>query len=115
MESFTLRPDTVTHTELHLNIVAGLGNYHFGVVKGLLDRGCLPRIISGTSAGAVVAAMACTRTDEELKVVLNAETLAKQMDCFSDSWATVARRYWRTGVMFDYKVNAAGPNGVMRW
>lgn len=40
-----------------------MGNYHFGAVKALLDAGLLPDIISGTSAGSVMRALLCTRTD----------------------------------------------------
>ena len=48
---------------------ATLGIYHYGVLKALLSEGLLPAVISGTSAGAVVAAMACCRTDDELQRV----------------------------------------------
>ena len=41
---------------------------HFGVIKAFLEEGLLPRVISGTSAGGLAAALACTRTDEELEV-----------------------------------------------
>lgn len=44
--------------------------YHLGVVKTLFEHGLLPRIISGASVGAVVAALVCVRTDEELPVSL---------------------------------------------
>ena len=43
-----------------------LGNYHFGAVRALLETGLLPHIISGTSAGGVIGAMLCTRTNEKL-------------------------------------------------
>jgi TAG lipase/steryl ester hydrolase/phospholipase A2/LPA acyltransferase len=44
-----------------------LGFYHLGVVKTLLDEGLLPRVISGSSAGSLVAGVVGTHTDEELK------------------------------------------------
>ncbi|MEM9254636.1 MAG: DUF3336 domain-containing protein [Pseudomonadota bacterium] len=44
-----------------------LGFYHLGVVKTLLDEGMLPRVISGSSAGAMVAGVLGTHTDEELE------------------------------------------------
>ncbi|MDX1733625.1 MAG: DUF3336 domain-containing protein, partial [Halioglobus sp.] len=44
-----------------------LGFYHLGVVKTLLDQGLLPRVISGSSAGALVAGALGTHTDEELE------------------------------------------------
>jgi hypothetical protein len=38
-----------------------MGHYHWGVVHALLHEDLLPNIISGTSAGAVVASFICTR------------------------------------------------------
>lgn len=37
---------------------ASFGYYHFGVVRALLDTGLLPRVITGTSAGAIGASAA---------------------------------------------------------
>ncbi|CAA0101510.1 Uncharacterised protein [Halioglobus japonicus] len=44
-----------------------LGFYHLGVVKTLLDQGLLPRVISGSSAGSLVAGTLGTHTDKELE------------------------------------------------
>ena len=44
-----------------------LGFYHMGVVKTLLSEDLLPRVISGSSAGSLVAAAIGTHTDEELE------------------------------------------------
>ncbi|MEZ5504006.1 MAG: patatin-like phospholipase family protein [Halioglobus sp.] len=44
-----------------------LGFYHLGVVRTLLDQGLLPRVISGSSAGALVAGVLGTHTDRELE------------------------------------------------
>ena len=44
-----------------------LGFYHLGVVKALLDQGLLPRVISGSSAGSLVAGVLGTHTDKELE------------------------------------------------
>ena len=44
-----------------------LGFYHLGVVKTLLDEGLLPRVISGSSAGSIVAGALGTHTDHELE------------------------------------------------
>ncbi len=46
---------------------AVLGFYHLGVVKTLLDEGLLPRVISGSSAGSIVAGALATHTDKELE------------------------------------------------
>ncbi len=44
-----------------------LGFYHLGVVKTLLEQGLLPRVISGSSAGSLVAGVLGTHTDNELE------------------------------------------------
>ena len=49
------------NTALCLSGGAGMGHYHWGVVHALLHEDLLPNIISGTSAGAVVASFICTR------------------------------------------------------
>lgn len=57
-------------TALCLSGGASFAWYHFGVVKALLDASLLPKVITGTSGGALVAALVATRTDEELKSLL---------------------------------------------
>eukprot|EP00162_Nutomonas_longa_P014866 comp22121_c0_seq1/m.51575 comp22121_c0_seq1/g.51575 ORF comp22121_c0_seq1/g.51575 comp22121_c0_seq1/m.51575 type:complete len:545 (-) comp22121_c0_seq1:37-1671(-) len=43
-----------------------LGMYHLGVIKALFEAKLLPRVISGSSVGALVAGLLATATDEEL-------------------------------------------------
>lgn len=74
--------------------------YHFGVVKAHLDADLLPTVITGTSGGALVAALVCTRTDEELKKLLVPELANKITACQDDTWTWV-RRWWNTGARFD--------------
>ncbi|KAK6205341.1 acyl transferase/acyl hydrolase/lysophospholipase [Scheffersomyces amazonensis] len=73
---------------------------HFGIVKALLDNDLLPSIISGTSGGGLVAALACTRTDEELKKLLVPE-LARKITACEDPWWVWIPRFWKTGARFD--------------
>ncbi|MBP7281617.1 MAG: DUF3336 domain-containing protein [Leptospiraceae bacterium] len=54
------------NTALILSGGASFGIYHLGVVKALHEQNLLPRIIAGSSMGAIVAAAACSKTDEEL-------------------------------------------------
>ncbi|KAI9713701.1 MAG: hypothetical protein M1828_001390 [Chrysothrix sp. TS-e1954] len=42
------------------------GMNHIGVLKSLWEAKLLPRIISGASAGSIVCAVLCTRTDDEM-------------------------------------------------
>jgi TAG lipase/steryl ester hydrolase/phospholipase A2/LPA acyltransferase len=51
--------------------------FHVGVVKALSEQGLLPNIISGASGGSIVGSLVCTRTDKELKKLLNPEYFAK--------------------------------------
>jgi predicted acylesterase/phospholipase RssA len=52
---------------------AGLGFFHCGVVKSLNEHHLLPQVISGASAGSIIAAIVGTRTNDELGACLNAE------------------------------------------
>ena len=73
---------------------------HFGVVKAFLDQDLLPRVISGTSAGGLVAALICTRTDAELKELLVPE-LAHRITACEDPFNVWFKRFWTTGARFD--------------
>ncbi len=88
-------------TALCLSGGAMMGCYHFGSVQALLQTGLLPHIISGTSAGSVIGAMICTRTDEELENDLKPEVLTPKMSIFASSWMDRWTRWWKYGTMFD--------------
>ncbi|KAL4739755.1 patatin-like phospholipase domain-containing protein [Aspergillus similis] len=87
-------------TALCLSGGATFAYYHFGVVRALLDNEVLPSIITGTSGGALVAALVGTRTDEELKQLL-VPALAHKIKACSEGFTTWGRRWWRTGARFD--------------
>lgn len=70
------------------------------MIKALLDTDNLPEIITGTSGGALVAALVATRTDEELKKLL-VPALAFRIRACQDGIATWTQRWWRTGARFD--------------
>ena len=40
-------------------------------MQALVDERRLPAVICGASAGAVVAAVACTRSDDELRTIMH--------------------------------------------
>lgn len=87
-------------TALCLSGGATFAYYHFGVAKALLDADILPEIITGTSGGALVAALLATRTDEELKLLLVPALSCRIKACSESAWIW-ARRWWRTGARFD--------------
>ena len=50
-----------------------LGLYHTGVCKALFEAGVMPGVISGASAGAIIASIFCTKTDDELSNLIEHE------------------------------------------
>lgn len=62
-------------TALMLSGGAALGLFHIGVCKTLWEEGLLPKVISGSSAGAIIAGVLGTHNDAELKEKLTPESL----------------------------------------
>lgn len=50
---------------------ATFGMNHIGVLKALSEAKLIPRILSGASAGSIVCAIFCTRTEDELPELLD--------------------------------------------
>lgn len=100
------------------------GLFHLGVVKALFLRGLLPRIITGTATGALIAALVAIHKEEELPAVLKgdgidlsafsakARTRGKDGDVdagqsYRSRWETLLRRvkrFFREGYFLDVKV-----------
>lgn len=57
-------------SSLMLSGGATLGLFHLGVVRALHQQGLLPTVLSGSSAGAIVAAAVASRTPDELEELL---------------------------------------------
>ncbi|HBS14216.1 MAG TPA: DUF3336 domain-containing protein, partial [Alcanivorax sp.] len=54
---------------------AALGLFHIGVAKTLWEQGLLPSVISGSSAGSIVAAVVGTHDNDELAAKLEPENI----------------------------------------
>lgn len=101
------------------------GLCHLGVVKALFLRGLLPRIITGTATGALIAALVAIHREEELPAVLKGDGIdlsafAARTDVRgkddgdgdagqsnSTRWKTLLRRvkrFYREGYFLDVKV-----------
>lgn len=113
-------------TSLVLQGGAIFGLCHLGVAKALFLRGLLPRIITGTATGALIAALVAIHNEEELPAVLTGDgidlsafsrrTNAADRDKagqqpfwtrWSTRWSTLmrrARRFRREGYFLDVKV-----------
>jgi predicted acylesterase/phospholipase RssA len=66
-------------TALLLSGGAAMGLNHLGVVKTLLYHDLLPRVVSGTSAGSLVASIVGIFADEDLKAILASDELRNPM------------------------------------
>ena len=78
-----------------------LANYHFGAIKALIECDLLPHIMSGTSGGACIAAMVCTRTNEELATEMTPDNICPKMSIFASPWSERIKRFYQEGTMFD--------------
>ena len=86
---------------------AGWGMYHLGVVKALYEHGVLPRVISGSSVGSLVAAIVACTTDEDIPKLF--ESGALNVDAFevkdsaNTSFQRKVSRLVRKGYVFDIR------------
>ncbi len=62
-------------TALMLSGGATLATFHIGVIRALLEQQLVPTVLSGSSAGALVAAVLGTHHDDELKEMLQPHRL----------------------------------------
>ncbi|KAF1810452.1 patatin-domain-containing protein, partial [Eremomyces bilateralis CBS 781.70] len=79
------------------------GMSHIGVVKCLWEQKLLPRIVSGSSAGSIVCAVLCTKTDAEVPQVLN-DFCYGDLSVFineEEGLLEVAARFLKHGTVFD--------------
>jgi NTE family protein len=77
---------------------ATMGLFHVGVVKALLLEDLLPDVISGSSAGSIVAAAVGTRAPEELESLLDPE------NAYYHFWRPLPpREMWQRGVLMDQR------------
>jgi TAG lipase/steryl ester hydrolase/phospholipase A2/LPA acyltransferase len=75
---------------------ATLGLFHVGVVKALFREDLVPSVVSGSSAGSVVAATMGTRSPEEMHGLLETES------AYYHFWRVLpARQMWTRGSVMD--------------
>ncbi|KAF3196314.1 hypothetical protein TWF679_005364 [Orbilia oligospora] len=93
-------------TSLILQGGAIFGLYHIGVVRALLLRNLLPRIITGTGVGALIAALVCIHTDAELPGFLCGEGIDLSAFAGKEKGGVKRKllRILRTGYLLDIGV-----------
>ena len=86
---------------------AGLGLYHFGVIKSLYEEGLLPRIIGGASVGSIFAAVIATRKPQDVMDTLSEGGININAFYKKGSKGSIMRkikRFFTKGVLMDVKV-----------
>ncbi|KAI0018541.1 acyl transferase/acyl hydrolase/lysophospholipase [Xylariomycetidae sp. FL0641] len=71
LESMLYARQSFGRSALLLSGGGTFGMSHIGVLKALFEVKLLPRIISGASAGSIVCAVTCSRTDDEMPQLLD--------------------------------------------
>ena len=84
LEGLLLARQSFGRSALLLSGGGTFGMAHIGVVKTLFEADLLPRIISGSSAGSIVGAVLCSRTDEEIPRLIE-EFPYGDLDVFGDN------------------------------
>jgi TAG lipase/lysophosphatidylethanolamine acyltransferase len=92
------------------------GLCHLGVIKALHLQGLLPRIIAGTATGALIAALVCVHTEDELLHILSGKGInveaftsrGSSRGAVQSKWyETLTRRikrWWKLGHFLDVDV-----------
>ncbi len=75
-----------------------LGFFHVGVARALLEQGLMPNVLSGSSAGALVAAILGTQDEESLRGMLQARTLHEAFEGLFEASVEPTSRRRRLGV-----------------
>ncbi len=61
---------------------ATLGLFHSGVCKALMEQDLMPKVLSGSSAGAIMAGMLGTSSPSEFQRILAGETFLVRLFAF---------------------------------
>ncbi len=98
-------------TALLLSGGAYLGYYHMGIFKSLWCRGMLPRVVSGASAGSLMAAIVGTKTDEQLNEVFMNHEANNELDPYRRDYFKFVSKIKSP---FGHALQASLPAGI-RW
>ncbi|KAJ1995050.1 Lipase 5 [Dimargaris cristalligena] len=93
-------------TALLLSGGAAFGLFHSGILKCLYECQLLPRIVSGSSSGSIMAAMLCTRTDNEVYNLLEVDAMNLEVFEHSDNAGLLPRltRLLKHGNLYETQV-----------
>ena len=66
-----------------------------GVCMALHSQGLLPSVISGSSAGAIIAGIVCSHNDTDLDAILNSESLLELFNSLHEDYTE--QEHWLDG------------------
>ncbi|CAI2022548.1 hypothetical protein SEUBUCD646_0H01320 [Saccharomyces eubayanus] len=100
----------IGRTALVLSGGSTLGLFHIGVLAALFESDLMPKVISGSSAGAIVASIFCVHTTQEIPSLL-ANVLNMEFNIFNDDNSKSPNenllikisRFCQNGTWFDNK------------
>ncbi|KAF9542678.1 hypothetical protein EC957_001733 [Mortierella hygrophila] len=107
LEFFTHTRQAFGRTALLLSGGATMGLMHIGVIKSLYYNQLLPRIISGSSCGSIIAGILCTRTDEEISEMFQFDKFNFTVFHTEEEKGDVLARlihFLKNGALFDAQV-----------
>eukprot|EP00128_Syssomonas_multiformis_P011041 Colp12_sorted_trinity150504_noHs@30816 len=90
-------------TALCLSGGGSLAMYHMGVVRALVETGCMPKVISGASGGALVAGMLAIKTDEEMADIYVTDISNRYgKKFFRPVWEQI-KHFYQNGVLMNWE------------
>lgn len=100
----------IGRTALVLSGGGTFGLFHIGILVTLFEQNLLPRVISGSSAGAIIASILCSRHKHEIASLVD-EILNKDFNIFKDDCEKSEgenlliriSRFFKHGTWFDNK------------
>ena len=104
LKFFSQTSHSYGQTALLLSGGATLGVYHIGIVKVLKEQNLLPKIICGSSAGSIFAALIACRKYDEIEDLFNPYGI--EYECFEYKEKTEAMkiaRFLKDGILLDMK------------
>jgi NTE family protein len=75
-----------------------LGLFHVGVAKTLVEQNLLPTVLSGASAGSIIAAILGTSDDDEIRAAVTARSVSDAFTGISEASLEATRGRRRMGV-----------------
>lgn len=91
LEFFRRASHCFGRTALMLSGAGALGPFHVGVIKALVEQDLLPNVISGSSAGSLVAAIVGTRTNKDLHEIFQPRTMIDVFEEAAEAEANLMR------------------------